>query len=76
MNEEESLSITLNRSENANTENKNYIHRERRVSSMCRRVRLAGTKLEDIKAKLEDGVLVVTIPKDIKVTTSHKINIE
>ena len=43
---------------------------------MLRRIRLAGAKLDDIKAKLEDGVLTVTIPKFEKVETSRKIDIE
>jgi HSP20 family protein len=43
---------------------------------MSRRVRLAGAKLDEIKAKLDDGVLTVTIPKDIKASSSRKIDIE
>jgi len=74
--EDDNLCISINRMEEANRDEKNYIHRERRVSSMSRRIRLAGAKLEDIKAKLEDGVLIVTIPKDIKANTSRKIDIE
>jgi len=70
------LCISVNRVEEANKDGKNYIHRERRSSSMSRRVRLAGAKLDAIKAKLDDGVLTVTIPKDIKVNTSRKIEIE
>jgi len=74
--EDENLCILVNRSEDEKKDAKNYIHRERRVSSMSRRVRLAGAKLDDIKAKLEEGVLTVVIPKDIKVNTRQKIDIE
>ena len=74
--EEETLNITLNRSEETNKEEKNYIHRERRTSSMSRRVRLSGANLAEIKAKLEDGILTVSIPKEIKTNTSRKIDIE
>ena len=74
--EDENLCITVNRAEDTNKDGKNYIHRERRVSSMSRRVRLAGAKLDEIKAKLEDGVLTVTIPKDVKTPLSRKIDIE
>jgi len=74
--EDDNLCISVNRMEEANKEEKNYIHRERRASSMSRRIRLAGAKLEDIKARLEDGVLVVSIPKDVKANTSRKIDIE
>jgi len=74
--EEENLCITVNRSEDTNTNGRSYIHRERRAASMSRRVRLAGAKLDSIKAKLEDGILVITIPKVIKTPTSLKIDIE
>ena len=43
---------------------------------MSRRVRLVGAKLDEISAKLEDGVLRVTIPKEDKVDKSRKIAIE
>jgi len=43
---------------------------------MVRGVRLAGSKLDKIAAKLEDGVLTITIPKNIKEATSRKIDIE
>ena len=66
----------MNRTEEENTEGKNYIHRERRASSMSRRVRLADAQLDDIKAKLEEGILSVSIPKKDKVSTMRKIEIE
>ena len=74
--EEDNLCITVNRSEEVSKDGKNYVHRERRASSMSRRVRLSGTKLDEIKAKLEDGVLTVSIPKVDKTSTSRKIDIE
>ena len=74
--EEDNLCITVNRSEEVNKDGKNYIHRERRASSMSRRVRLSGANLEEIKAKLEDGILSVTVPKEVKSNASRKINIE
>ena len=74
--EDESLCISINRLEEANKDDKNYIHRERRASSMSRRVRLADANLNEIKAKLEDGVLIVTVPKDIKVNAPRKIEIK
>lgn len=74
--EDDNLCISVNREEEFNKDGKNYIHRERRTSSMSRRIRLASAKLEDIKAKLEDGILTVKIPKDEKAATSRKIDIE
>jgi len=74
--EGEDLSIVLNRAEASGAEEKNYIHRERRVTSMTRRVRLADANLGAIKAKLEDGILSITIPKIEKVSDSFKIAID
>ena len=74
--EDDNLCISINRSEEVNKDGKNYIHRERRISSMARRIRLANASLNEIKAKLEEGVLTVTIPKDEKASTSRKIDID
>ena len=74
--EEDNLCITVNRMNEMNKEEKNYIHRERRASSMSRRIRLQGAKLDEIKAKLEDGVLFVAIPKNIRSNVARKIDIE
>ena len=74
--DDESLCISVNRSEEVNEDGKNYIHRERRVASMSRRVRLAGAKLADIKAKLDDGILTITVPKEELATAPRKINID
>ncbi|MGI6349164.1 MAG: Hsp20 family protein [Eubacteriales bacterium] len=74
--EGDNLCILVNRNEEVNKDDKNYIHRERRVSSMSRRVRLANANLGETKAKLEEGILTVTIPKDTKVDGSLKIDID
>ena len=70
------LSISINREENVKEEKGNYIHRERRSSSMSRSVKLAGANLNDAKAKLESGVLTVTIPKQDNKAESRRIEIE
>ena len=74
--EGDNLSISVDRSEEVNNDGKNYIHRERRVTSMSRRVRLAEANLDGITAKLEDGVLTVTVPKDEKANSVRKINVD
>ena len=74
--DDESLCISVTRSEEVNEDGKNYIHRERRASSMSRRVRLAGAKLADIKAKLDDGILTVIVPKEELASSPRKINID
>ena len=74
--EDDNLCISVNRAEEANKDGKNFIHRERRAASMSRRIRLADANLAEIKAKLEEGVLTVTIPKQDKALASRKIEIE
>lgn len=73
--EDDNLNIRTNRTEDANKEGKNFIHRERRSSSMSRRVRLVGANLDDISAEMEDGVLRIFIPKDNKANSTRKIAI-
>jgi len=74
--DDENLCISVNRTEEVNQEGRNYIHRERRVSSMSRRVRLSGAKLADIKARLDEGVLIITVPKEEIASSPRKIDIE
>lgn len=70
------LTISVNREENIREESKNYLHRERTFSAMKRSIYLADAKAEEIKAKLQDGVLNISIPKNVKKDRSIKINIE
>lgn len=71
------LQISVNRQEETiDEEEKNYIHRERRFSSMSRTVYLADTNSEGIKARLENGVLNISIPKLQKSVSSNQITIE
>lgn len=72
----DNLCITVARSEEVNKDGKNYIHRERREGCMSRRIHLAGAKMEDIKARLTDGVLSITIPRDLRPDEKRKIEIE
>ena len=79
--EDEYLRISVNRQEETRKdengkEGKNYIHRERRISSMSRRIHLANVNLNEIKAKLEEGILTITIPKEEKMPAARKIDIE
>jgi len=70
------LCILVNHNEEVNQDSKNYIHRERRRSSMKRRIHLTNAKMDDIVAKLEDGILTITIPKEKTSNNSRKIDIK
>ena len=70
------LNISIQREESINEENKNYVHKERRFSSMSRSLYLDDAKSTGIKAKLENGVLSIIVPKENKPNKSVKIDIE
>jgi HSP20 family protein len=69
------LSVTVNRAENTDQDSRHFIHRERRVSSMSRSVRLADAQYGESSAALQDGILTVTVPKDKQANASRKIAI-
>lgn len=70
------LGISVQREENINEEKKNYIHKERRFSSMSRTVYLENSKGEGIKASLDNGLLSIKVPKMQKKNSSINIDIE
>lgn len=70
------LTISVQREENIDEEKKNYIHKERRYSSMSRSIYLTDAKVDGIKAKLDNGVLNIVVPKVEQVDQSIKIDID
>jgi len=70
------LTISVNREENSEQVTKTYIHRERRYSSMQRAIYLKDAKIDNIKARLEEGVLNITVPKQAQIENKLKIDIE
>lgn len=53
-----------------------YLHRERKNISMQRGIYLENINIEAIEAKLENGILTVSVPKLEKPQTSFKITIQ
>jgi HSP20 family protein len=70
------LNISFNKTENIEEKDKNYLHRERRSTSMSRNIVLADAAADGIKAKLDNGVLSITVPKKVKADNSVIIDIE
>jgi HSP20 family protein len=70
------LSISVERSETKEEDTKNYIHRERRQSTMRRRINLGDLDPDQIDAKLEDGILTVTAPKTAIIDKTKRIEIK
>ena len=60
------MTISVRREESINKENKNYLHKERRFSSMSRSLYLDDAMSTGIKAKLDNGVLTIKVPKENK----------
>ncbi len=70
------LTIGIEREEKVDEERKNYIHKERRTSSMQRHLYLRDAQAEGIKAKLDNGILNIQVPKIKAKTSKQKIDIE
>lgn len=70
------LTISVKREECSNEEKDNYVHRERKLCSMSRSIHLGDARFEDTSAKLDNGILTITVAKKTPVTASTKINIE
>jgi HSP20 family protein len=70
------LSISVQREEKVDEEKENYVHRERRYGSCERSIYLSDASPDGIEAKLEDGVLKVTVPKQDKGDGKKKIEIK
>ncbi|HML36607.1 MAG TPA: Hsp20/alpha crystallin family protein [Bacillota bacterium] len=70
------LTISVKREEKINEEKKNYIHRESRFSSMSRSIYLEDADSKGIKAKLDSGMLNITVPRQERVAKVEKVEIE
>ena len=70
------LTIAIEREEKEEKEERNYIHKERRYSSMSRSIKLGEVKKDEISAKLEEGVLCIDIPKGGEKEEEKKITIQ
>lgn len=70
------LIISVVTEEEKSEEDKNYIYRERQHKSASRSVYLHDGVGEGIKAKLDDGVLKITVPRVKQVEDKKVIEIE
>lgn len=70
------LNLSVKKEEVSENKNKKYIHRERKYAQMSRSILLADADDEGIKAKLEEGVLTIQVPKKQHEDTSKRIMIE
>lgn len=70
------LTITAEKKEEVNEEEKNYIRRERNYGKYQRSFYLGELETDNIKAEFKDGILKLTVPKKEAVETKKVIEIE
>lgn len=70
------LTISVTKNESSEDKSKNYIHRERRSVSMSRTIHLGEAAPAGIKAKLSEGLLRVSVPKEEKTSAAIDIEVE
>ena len=70
------LTITAEKKEQEDEENKNYICHERRYGKYERSFYLGDLKTDDISAKFENGILKVRVPKVEESENKKLIEIE
>ena len=70
------LTIKVEKEDSKDEDHNNYIYKERQHSSLQRVFKMKGVKREDLKAKLQNGILTVTAPKLDEVVHSYKVEIE
>lgn len=68
------LSIVMEKKEEYNEEKENYVHRERKLSTASRSIMLPKASAEGIRAKLENGLLNIEVPKEAEI--NRRIEIE
>ena len=69
------LTISVVRNESVEEEKENYVHRERRSTSMQRSLYIADAGEEGIDANLNEGVLKIVIPKKSSTVRAKQIEI-
>jgi len=67
------LTISAEKKEDSSKETGSYVRRERRYGTFSRCFRFEDIKENDIKAKFENGVLHVTLPKRDAVVEQRKV---
>jgi HSP20 family protein len=70
------IAAVKNETVDKSNSDKNYIHKERRYSSMSRSIMLADAEENGIKAKLDNGVLTICVPKRARPNNQVVIDIE
>lgn len=71
------LTISVQRNEVINEERENYIRRERRYGTCSRSFYVDNIRPDDVKAKYNDGILTIILPKaESRKSSGRRIDIQ
>jgi len=70
------LTIKISKKEDNEEESRNYIRRERNMTSFSRSFYVGDVETENIKATFKNGCLIIEVPKEEKQDTKKTILIE
>ena len=70
------LSISVNKTESEEISGKNYLHKETSEWSATRGVYLKDAATEGLSAKLDGGVLTISVPKQVEKPNVTKVAID
>ncbi len=74
---DDKLTISVQRNEEINEEQENYIRRERKTGALSRVFYIPNVKRDGVKARYDNGILKVILPKqEGGIVRSDKIEIE
>ncbi len=65
------LTLEVEKKEELEEENKNYLRKERFYGSASRSYYVGNINIDDLKATFENGVLEITVPKEVKQETKY-----
>lgn len=70
------LKVSVEKNEESNDENKNYIRKERKITKYQRSFYLGDVDKDEIKAEIKDGTLKIQIPKKAEIDNKKIIEID
>lgn len=70
------LVIVLSSKKEHKDDNANYLHRERSINASTRSIRLDDAKFEKARAKIDNGILTIKIPREKSHENYKKIKID
>ncbi len=70
------LTVKVKKTNEVNEENKNYIRKERSYGEYSRTFNLGDADADNVEAKFEKGILLITVPKKDESLTKKTIEIK